>query len=71
MASESLGVVPGAAAELATMASGTVAETAASWEEGATGAATVAESPHHAAQAVAAAAPPCFRGHQYNMPEIS
>ena len=65
---------PEAAAEPATTASGTVAETAAYWEEGATGAAAAAESPRQVAQAVAAAAPPCFRGHQYNeynVPEIS
>ena len=68
---ESRRVGPEAAAEPATMASGTVAETAACWEEGATGAAAAAESPRQAAQAVAAAAPPCFRGHQYKVPEIS
>ena len=71
MASESRGVGPEAAAEPATTASGTVAETAVCWEEGATGAAAAAESPRQAAQAVAAAAPPCFRGHQCNVPEIS
>ena len=69
--SESRRVVPEAAAELATTASVTVAETAACWEEGATRAVAVAESPRQAAQAVAAAAPPCFRGHQYNVSEIS
>ena len=62
-ASESRGVGPEAAAEPATTASGTVAENAACWEEGATGASAAAESPRQAAQA--AAAPPCFRGHQY------
>ena len=55
-ASESRGVVPEAAAE---PASGTVSETVACWEEGATGAAAVARSPRQAAQAVAAA-PPCL-----------
>ena len=70
MASESRGVGPGVAAEPATTASGTVAEIAACWEEGATGAAAAAGSPRQAAQAVAAA-PPCFRGHHYNVPEIS
>ena len=69
-ASESRELVPEAAAELATMASGIVAETAACWEEGATGAAAAAESPRQGAQAVAAA-PQFFRGHQYNVPEIS
>ena len=63
MASESRGVGPEAAAEPATTASGTVAENATCWEEGATGAAAVVESPRQAAQA--AAVPPCFRGHQY------
>ena len=62
-ASESRGVGPEAAAEPATPASGTVAENAACWEEGATGAAAAAESLRQAAQA--AAAPPCFRGYQY------
>ena len=67
MASESRGVGPEAAAEPATTASGT----AACWEEGATGAAAAVESLRQAAQVVVAAAPPCFRGHQYNVPEIS
>ena len=70
-ASELRGVVPEAVAEPATTASGTVAENAACWEEGATGVAAAAESPCQAAQAVAAAAPPCFRGHQYDGSEIS
>ena len=58
-ASESHVVVPEAAGEPATMASGTVAETAACWEEGATGAVAAAGSPRQVAQAVAAA-PPCL-----------
>ena len=61
---------PGVVAELATTASGTVAEIAACWEEGATGVAAAVGSSCQAAQAVAAA-PPSFRGHQYNEPEIS
>ena len=69
-ASESRGGGPGAVAALATTASGTAVENAACLEEGATGAAAAAESPRQAARAVAAA-PPCFRGHQYNVYEIS
>ena len=52
------------------MASGTVAETAICWEEGATGAVAVAVGRRQAAPA-GAAAPPCYRGHQYNESEIS
>ena len=70
MASESHRVGPGVTVELATTASGTVAEIAAWWEEGATEAAAAAGSPCQAAQAVAAP-PSCFRGHQYNVLEIS
>ena len=68
-ASESRGGGPGVAAAPATTASGTAVEIAACLEEGATGAAAAAENPRQAARAVTAA-PPCFRGHQYNVLEI-